>query len=150
MNYRLHKNYNEEPSSFEDLTKRFLRNDDDKLSCFEIITVPVYIVNKLSGFMQEINNATIFLRKYCQTDTFCSIHIKKRFTSVATFYVSHDDRYKDKLVDIVWDSFYSRNYELFLHQKDAAEYSRGLLLKKKEKLDKEIKMLDLLCVGQGK
>lgn len=147
MNQRIYKNYREEPSSFEDLTKRFLKKHEDELACCKVITVPVYIVNKLSGFMQEINNATIFLEKYCGAGTFCSIHIKKRFTTVASFYVNHDDRYKDKLVDIVWGSFYSRNYELFLHQKDAAEYSKKLILPKIERLNKEINMLNSLCAG---
>lgn len=147
MNQRIYKNYNEEPSSFEDFVKRFLKKHPDKLAVCKQTIIPIYIVNKVSGYMQEVSDATVFIEKYAGPKNFCTIGIRKKFTQIAHFSVHHDERYKDKLVDIVWGSFYSGNYELFLHQKDAAEYSRGLLLKKKEKLDKEIKMLNSLCAG---
>ena len=145
MNQRIHKNYNEEPTSFEDFVKRFLKKRPDELAVCKQTIVPIYIVNKVSGYMQEVSNAKVFIEKDAGPNNFCTIHIYKKFILIAHFSVHHDDRYKDKLVDIVWGSFYSGNYELFLHQKDAAELSKKILMKKKEKLDSEINMLEMLC-----
>ena len=54
MNYRIHKHYGEEPTSFEDFVKRFLKKDPDKRVVCKRNIVPIYIVNKVSGYMQEI------------------------------------------------------------------------------------------------
>ena len=60
MNQRIYKNYNEEPSSFEDFVKRFLQKHPDKLAVCKQTIVPIYIVNKVSGYMQEVSDATVF------------------------------------------------------------------------------------------
>jgi len=148
MNYRINKQYGEEPTSFEDFVKRFLKKHPDKLAVCKRTIVPIYIVNKASGYMQEVYDADVFVGEHTNPHNICSICIYKKFTLITHFSVNHDDRYKDKLVDIVWGSLYSGNYELFLHQKDAAERSKEILMKKKEKFDNEINMLNILC-GQN-
>ena len=146
---RIEKYYKEEPSSFEDFVKRFLKKDPDKLKVCKRSTVPLYMVNKVSGFMQEIAKPAIFTEKFnTRKDLFCSIAAYDNNCNIlATFHISHNDRYKDKMIEFYkgnLDDFYAGNYAIFLHQKDAAKYAKEIFLKKREKLDKEIELLTFL------
>ena len=145
---RLEKNYKPQPISFVDLAKKYAKNfPKEKLYVVKEITVPLYVVNKVSGMMTEINYATLTPKKYCTyNDTFCKIAVYRKKDLIASFSIKEEDKNKSYLIDIKWGSFFSGNYELFLRQEEAAGYSKEILLKKKEKLDKEIELLEFLSI----
>ena len=128
----------EEPLSFVDLNKRFAKKSNDALKVCKDITVPIYIVNKLSGKLTTITKNVSFFKCKSKVE-YCSINIGHPFSR--HFSVRNEDKNKNKLVNIEWGSFYSGNYELFLSKKDAATHSINILREKRNKIDKEINNL---------
>ena len=128
----------EEPLSFVDLNKRFTKKSDDALKTCKDITVPIYVVNKLSGKLTTLTK-NISLFKCKSKVEYCKIYIDYPF--FRHFSVRNEDKNKNKLVNIEWGSFYTGNYELFLSKKDAATHSINILKEKRNKIDKEINNL---------
>jgi hypothetical protein len=126
----------EEPLSFVDLKKRFTKKSDDPLKVHKDITVPIYVVNKMSGTLSTFTTATF--HKGISRKEYCSICI---WPLQITFFVRNEDKNNNKLVNIKWGSFYSGNYELFLSKKEAAIYSINILKEKRNKIDEKINEL---------
>jgi len=132
-----------EPTSFVDLVANFTREHPQPFLGPKVTTVPIYLVNKTSGKITTVVEATI---KFIPlSNDFCIIEPyitpKNSAANLRHFTVILEDKEKDKLVNIVWGSFYAGNYELFLRKKDAIEHAIGILSEKREKLDEEIHKL---------
>jgi len=128
----------EEPLSFVDLNKRFTKKSYDALAVFKNITVPIYIVNKLSGRLTTLTKNVSFFKCKSKVE-YCTINIDYPF--FRHFSVRNEDKNKNKLVNIEWGRFYTGNYELFLSKKDAVTHSISILMEKRNKIDKEINNL---------
>lgn len=142
MNNRIEKFTGRTPISFCDLVNNYSKYDNETSYAHPI--TPLYLVNKVSGMMKVVPVAHIYAKKLVDGE-YCNIVIRtNNLEYLASFSVRNTDKYENKLVDIVWGSFYAGNYELFLNQRDAAIRSKELLWKKKMKLDGEIAMLEKL------
>ena len=126
----------EEPLSFADLNKRFTKKSDDPLQVCKDITIPIYVVNKISGTLSIITTAKFF-KKTTKKD-YCSI---STWPFQTNFLVRNEDKNNNKLVNINYGSFYSGNHELFLHKNDAIIHSINILKEKRNKIDEKINEL---------
>jgi len=128
----------EEPLSFVDLNKRFTKKSDDALRVCKDITAPIYIVNKLSGTLTTLTKNVSFFK--CKSIVeYCTISIGYPF--LIHFLVRNEDKNNNKLVNIKYGSFYSGNYELFLHKNDAIMHAIDILKEKRNKIDEKINNL---------
>lgn len=128
----------EEPLSFVDLNKSFTKKSDDPLRVNKDITAPIYIVNKLSGTLTTLTKNVSFFK--CKSIVeYCTISIGYPF--LIHFLVRNEDKNNNKLVNIKYRSFYSGNYELFLHKNDAITHAIDILKEKRNKIDEKINNL---------
>lgn len=138
---RIEKYTGKEPTSFVDFANNYLK--EESYGNY-ISIVPLYVVNKSSGMMTVINTARVDVLRPGYVWEYCNIAVIKNHKIIAQFSVKDEDKYKNKLINIKWGSFYAGNYELFLNQKDAAMRSKEFLWNKKMKLYAELNMLDNL------
>lgn len=158
--HRINKNFHPEPTSFENLvrkyTKRFSR--ETRYVCVKI-TTPLYVVNKKTGLLTEIKNSNedipissnsiLFTKSHCyEKNVFCSIRVLiDGLNKIGNFLITEEQKNENSFIEPCKNSTYSttvENYALFLHQKDAAAYSKKIWLKKREKINEEIELLTYL------
>lgn len=132
--------------SFFDLMNNFTKPHENKSYKCKVITVQLYLVNLLSGKITRVDKAHIFDKKYIEPQNFCKIipviSYKNPYANLLQFSVRDENKDDNKLTDIVWGKFYSGNYELFLHKKDAARKAKNILMKKLQKIQTEINSLE--------
>ena len=128
----------EEPLSFVDLNKRFTKKSDDPLRVNKDITAPMYVVNKLSGTLTVFTKNASFFKSRSKVE-YCTISIG--FPFLIYFIVRNEDKNDNKFVNKKYKSFYSGNYELFLHKNDAIMRSINILKEKRNKIDEKINEL---------
>ncbi len=132
-----------EPTSFVDLVENFTREHPLPFLGPKVTTVPIYLVNKTSGKITTVNEATInFMAlpgEFCKIQPY--IIAKNSSANLKHFSVKLEDKYNNKLINIVYGSFYAGNYELFLHKKNAVEHALNILYGKRKKLNEEIHKL---------
>jgi len=132
-----------EPVSFEDLVNNYTNKQLYKGVWKNITTIPIYVVNKVSGAFTIVEEAEVLTGKDVTDYTLCEIRpmpyntIRNKYK----FSILLEEKNKDKLVDIVWGSFYAGNYELFLHKKEAALKAINILQNKRKKLNENLDKL---------
>ena len=128
--------------SFVDLKQHFLGKHPDPTCVCRKIKAPLWLVKKTTGTIMKITEALAF--KYDINGIFLNIDAYKKNTKIAHFSIRKENKYDNKLINIIWGSFYTNNYELFLTQKEAVMRSEAILWKKKMKIDSVINALDTL------
>lgn len=132
-----------EPVSFEDLVNNYTNKQLYKGVWKNIATIPIYVVNKVTGTFTIVEKAEVLTGKDVTDYTLCEIKPMPYNTirNKHMFSILLEEKNKDKLVDIVWGSFYAGNYELFLHKKEAALKAINILQNKRKKLNENLEKL---------